>query len=879
MIWNLAVRLFGSRNDRYINGIKPLVAKINELAPRYASMKDAELSDQTRLFKERLAKGETLDSLLPEAFAVVREASHRVLGERHYDVQLLGGITLHQGNIAEMKTGEGKTLTATLPVYLNALTGKGVHVVTVNDYLAKRDGGWMGRVYNFLGLTCASLYHELSDEQRRAAYACDILYATNNELGFDYLRDNMKFSAQELVQRELNFAIVDEVDSILIDEARTPLIISGPTQDKTELYVAVNKVIPHLKPETDYQLDEKMRSVTLTEEGTDNAEKLVRKAGLIGEESLYDLKNVSIVHHINQALKAHTLFTRDKEYIVHNNEIMLIDEFTGRMTPGRRLSEGLHQAIEAKEEVKIQNENQTLASITYQNYFRLYKKLGGMTGTAATEAEEFEQIYGLKVFTLPTHVPVARKDTNDIIYRTVAEKNKAIIADIKDCAARGQPVLVGTTSIEKSEQLAKLLEKEGVKHAVLNARHHEQEAAIVAEAGKFGAVTIATNMAGRGTDIKLGGNLDRMLAGVETEAQRAEVKAAYNEAKAKVMAAGGLRVIGTERHESRRIDNQLRGRSGRQGDVGSSTFYISLQDDLMRIFARGLDVLMERLKMPEGEAIESRMVSNAIETAQRKIEARHFDVRKNLLKYDDVLNEQRKVIYEQRREIMKQDEVGDIVADFRLDAIEEAVQRAIPAGSLPEQWNANGLQEEIYRLFALTIDAEAWFKEDGVTEEVLVERLNALTQDGFAAKEARLGKDLLRRIEKMVLLQVIDAQWRNHLQRLDYLREGIHLRGFAQKNPLNEYKQEAFGMFGELLSNIKQEVCSLLSRVEVREEQVPQGDADLQVKDNRPATKAAPKGQGANPYTGQNINRNDPCPCGSGRKYKHCHGAIQSELA
>jgi preprotein translocase subunit SecA len=873
MIWSLAVRLFGSRNDRYVNGIRPLVAKINELAPRYAAMKDAELSDQTRIFKERLAKGEKLDSLLPEAFAVVREASHRVLGERHYDVQLLGGITLHQGNIAEMKTGEGKTLTATLPVYLNALAGKGVHVVTVNDYLAKRDAAWMGRVYNFLGLSCAALYHELSDEQRRVAYASDILYATNNELGFDYLRDNMKFNAQEMVQRDLHFAIVDEVDSILIDEARTPLIISGPTQDKTELYMAVDKIIPMLKAEADYQLDEKMRSVTLTEEGTERAENLVRQAGLIGEESLYDVKNVSIVHHLNQALKAHTLFTRDKEYIVHNGEIMLIDEFTGRMTPGRRLSEGLHQAIEAKEEVKIQNENQTLASITYQNYFRLYTKLSGMTGTAMTEAEEFEQIYGLRVYALPTHVPVARKDTNDIVYRTVAEKNKAIIADVKDCVQRGQPVLVGTTSIEKSEQLSKLLEKEGVKHAVLNARHHEQEAAIVAEAGKFGAITIATNMAGRGTDIKLGGNLERMLAEAG-EGQEEAVRKAYGEAKAKVMGVGGLRVISTERHESRRIDNQLRGRSGRQGDVGSSTFYISLQDDLMRIFARGLDVLMERLKMPEGEAIESRMVSNAIETAQRKIEARHFDVRKNLLKYDDVLNEQRKVIYEQRREIMKQEEVGDIVADFRLDAIEEAVQRALPPGSLPEQWNAHGLQEEVYRLFAIEIDAEGWFKQDGVTEETLVERLNKLAADAFAAKEGRLGQDLLRRIEKMVLLQVIDAQWRNHLQRLDYLREGIHLRGYAQKNPLNEYKQEAFVMFAEMLSNIKQEVCSLLSRVEVREEPELQSTDEVVVKDNRKAKPAK-----AEPAVEQPINRNDPCPCGSGKKYKHCHGKVESQLA
>lgn len=868
MILNLAVRLFGSRNDRYLNSIKPLVAQINVWAPRIEALSDTELSDQTRLFKARLAQGEKLDSLLPEAFAVVREAAYRVLGERPYDVQLLGGITLHQGNIAEMKTGEGKTLTATLPVYLNALTGQGVHVVTVNDYLAKRDGAWMGRVYNFLGLTCASLYHDLTDEQRRAAYACDILYATNNELGFDYLRDNMKFHVSELVQRPLNFAIVDEVDSILIDEARTPLIISGPTQDKTELYVAMNCIIPQLVPATDYQLDEKMRSVTLTEEGTDRAEKLVRAAGLIGEESLYDIKNVSIVHHLTQALKAHTLFTRDKEYIVHNDEVMLIDEFTGRMTPGRRLSEGLHQAIEAKEDAKIQNENQTLASITYQNFFRLYKKLGGMTGTASTEAEEFEQIYNLKVFTLPTQVPVARRDSHDIIYRTADEKNRAIIADIKDCAQRGQPVLVGTTSIEKSELLAKMLEKEGVKHAVLNARHHEQEAAIVGEAGKLAAVTIATNMAGRGTDIKLGGNLDRLLAEATDDDHRDVIRAAYNDAKDKVMAAGGLRVIGTERHESRRIDNQLRGRSGRQGDVGSSSFYISLQDDLMRIFARGLDVLMERLKMPEGEAIESRMVSNAIETAQRKIETRHFDIRKNLLKYDDVLNEQRKVIYDQRREIMGQETVGDIITDFRLDAIEEAVARAIPAGSLPAQWNAHGLQEEILRLFALPVDVEAWLKEDGVTEDIIITRLNQLTAEAFADKEGRLGKDLLRRIEKMVLLQVIDAQWRNHLQRLDYLREGIHLRGYAQKNPLNEYKQEAFGMFSELLQNIKEEVCSLLSRVEVREAPVPE-DAPL-VKDNRPAAGPAPL---------PSVGRNDPCPCGSGKKYKHCHGKVESQLA
>jgi preprotein translocase subunit SecA len=876
MLWKLVGGLFGTRNDRMVRGLNPLVARINALEPGLRDKSDDELRALTDTYKARVAAGETLDSLLPEAFATVREAARRTLGERHYDVQLMGGVVLHQGTISEMKTGEGKTLVATLPAYLNALAGKGVHVVTVNDYLAKRDAQWMSRVYNFLGLTCLPIVHELTDAQRREAYAADITYATNNELGFDYLRDNMKFAKGDMVQRGMHYAIVDEVDSILIDESRTPLIISGPTEDRTELYKTVNSVIPELNPATDFAVDEKHRTVALTEEGTDHAEALLKARGLIPEGSLYDIFNVNIVHHLNQALRAHALFQKDRDYIVKDNGVVIIDEFTGRMMPGRRYSDGLHQALEAKEDVKIQNENQTLASITFQNYFRMYKKLAGMTGTAETEAEEFETIYGLKVVVVPTHVPVARQDVSDIIYRTVTEKNRAILKDIQDCAKRGQPVLVGTTSIEKSEQLSEFLKKEGIRHNVLNARYHEQEAEIVAQAGRFGAVTIATNMAGRGTDIKLGGSLDLLLREAENPTEEAKFRARHAEEKDRVMQAGGLRVIGTERHESRRIDNQLRGRSGRQGDVGSSVFYISLQDDLMRIFAQGLDKMMERLNMPEDEAIQSRLVSGAIETAQRKIEHRNFDIRKNLLKYDDVLNDQRKVIYDQRRDLLEADNVVGVVTGFREDTVRELVTRHMPADAYPEQWTIGGLSDDLRRLLAINPLVHDWAKEEGVSDEEITERLLAYAAKVYEEKEKRFGTEMLRRLEKGILLQTLDQQWKDHLRRLDFLRDGIHLRGYGQKDPLNEFKREAFALFEALLNNIREEVTLVLSRIEIREaEALPPLPGEEGTPE--PAAATAEGTPATNPYAGQNVGRNDPCPCGSGKKYKHCHGALDEQ--
>ena len=873
-------KIFGSRNERMLRSLQPLVDQINALEPTIEKLTKDELRQKTSEFKSRLEKGETLDDMLVEAFAVAREAARRALGLRPYDVQLIGAMVMHKGMISEMKTGEGKTLVAPLAAYLNALDGKGVHVVTVNDYLARRDAEWMRPMFETLDMTCGFVIPGLSDEERRAAYHSDVTYATNNELGFDYLRDNMKFSLKEMVQRDKSFAIVDEVDSILIDEARTPLIISGPTEDRTETYMAVDKIIPSLKEELHWIKDEKARNVTLTEEGTDYAEKLLKDNGILEGESLYDVTNVALVHHLNQALKAHTLFTRDKDYIIKDDQVVIIDEFTGRMMAGRRFSEGLHQALEAKEGVKVHNENQTLAAITFQNYFRMYDKLAGMTGTADTEAEEFESIYGLSVVIIPTNLPIAREDAVDLIYRTLPEKTNAIIDDIADCAERQQPVLVGTTSIEKSEQLSAELKKRKVKHNVLNARYHEQEAEIVAQAGRLGAVTIATNMAGRGTDIKLGGSLELMLEGVEDKKEQDKLAKEHEAEKQAVLKAGGLRVIGTERHESRRIDNQLRGRSGRQGDPGSSQFYLCLQDDLMRIFSSNMDTIMERLNMPEGEAISNRLVSRALESAQRKIEARNFDIRKNLLKFDDVHNEQRKVIYDQRREVMGSEEVSDIISDFREDVLDALIARFMPAGSYAEQWEIKGLSEELLRIFQVNPPVADWVKEDNITEAEIFEKLRDYTTDAYAEKEKRFGSELLRRLEKSLLLQVIDQQWKDHLQRLDFLREGIGLRGFAQKDPLNEYKTESFSMFEVMLDHIREETIMLLSLVEVRENSMPQalpGEDGFETPEGETTEGTEYVGEETDPYAGQNIGRNQACPCGSGKKYKHCHGRFQSQ--
>ena len=874
MLVNMAKRMFGTRNDRFVASLQGTVNQINALEPTYANMSDDELKGQTQIFRDRLAAGEKLDALLPEAFAVVREAAKRTLGERHYDVQLIGGIILHKGMISEMKTGEGKTLVATLASYLNALPGKGVHVVTVNDYLAKRDAEWMGQVHRALGLTVGAIINNMGDEERREAYNCDITYATNNELGFDYLRDNMKFSAAEIVQREHAYAIVDEVDSILIDEARTPLIISGPTEDRTELYQAMDAVIPRLDKE-DYALDEKARSVALSEDGMDHAEEIMRELGILAGGNLYDINNVTLVHHLNQALRAHTLFQKDKDYIIKDNQVVIIDEFTGRMMAGRRYSDGLHQALEAKEKVDIKNENQTLASVTFQNYFRMYEKLSGMTGTADTEAEELESIYGLRVVVVPTNKAVSREDAPDIIFVNEQAKFRAIIKDIQDCVERGQPVLVGAASIEKSELLSAALTKAKVKHNVLNARYHEQEAEIIAQAGREGAITIATNMAGRGTDIKLGGNLELLLSEAKDDKEKAKITAEQKAEKERVIAAGGLRVLGTERNESRRVDNQLRGRSGRQGDIGSSIFYISMEDDLMRIFAAPMQGLIEKMSFPEDEPIQSRMVSTAIETAQRKIEARNFDMRKNLLKYDDVLNDQRKVIYDQRREIMASETVDDILQNFRTDIVEHLVATAMPKDSYAEQWLIDNLKDEVARLFNVRPPIEKWAAEEGVTDEEMVSRLTDYVEKVFAEKEARFGQELMRRVEKSVLLQVLDQQWKDHLLRLDYLREGIHLRGYAQKNPLNEYKREAFVMFEALLNHISEESVLLLSRVEVRENDF---NPEAMHGDVPNAPKLGDTTDGTNPFEGMDVGRNDPCPCGSGKRYKHCHGSLGAAL-
>jgi preprotein translocase subunit SecA len=897
MLGSLARSLFGSANDRKVKPLWSTVAKINALEPRFQPMSDAELAAMTPAFRARLEQGETLDDLLPEAFAVVREAAKRVLGQRHFDVQLVGGMVLHKGNIAEMKTGEGKTLVATLPTYLNALAGDGVHVVTVNDYLAKRDSDWMGQVYRFLGMTTGTIVHGLDDNQRKEAYAADITYGTNNEFGFDYLRDNMKYALDAMAQRGHAFAIVDEVDSILVDEARTPLIISGPTDDQSEMYRAVDQVMGALEKD-DYELDEKSRQVSLTEQGNEHMAELLKATGLLPHGDLYDTENISIVHHVNQALKAHLLFQKDKDYIVKNGQVIIIDEFTGRMMEGRRYSEGLHQALEAKENVDVQPENVTLASITFQNYFRLYDKLAGMTGTALTEAAEFMDIYKLDVLEIPTNVPVARIDADDEVYRTEEEKSEAIIKLVVEARERGQPALVGTTSIEKSEQLSEFLKKRKVQHNVLNARYHEQEAFIVAQAGVPGAVTIATNMAGRGTDIQLGGNADmrirQELAGItdpdelaqKSDAIRAEVAAH----KKTALAAGGLYMIGTERHESRRIDNQLRGRSGRQGDPGASKFFLSLQDDLMRIFgSERMDSILTKLGLEAGEAITHPWVNKALEKAQQKVEARNFEIRKNILKYDDVLNDQRRVIFDQRREIMSSDDVSDQIADFREEVVEMLVARHIPEKAYAEQWDAAGLQAEIQSIFGLDLPVVEWTKEEGIADEEVRERIQKAVDARAAARAAEYTPDVMRYVEKAILLQTLDHHWREHIVDLDHLRQYVGLRGYGQRDPLNEYKSDAFELFQTLLAKLRTEVVRQLMHVQISTgPQPPLEETPLpamQASHINPLTGENEVEQAGlwpddlpvdpnNPKTWTRVQRNAPCPCGSGRKYKHCHGAL-----
>jgi len=907
MVLSLVTKAFGTANDRYLKRLNKNVSAINALEPEIEALDDAALRARTDAFRQRIADGESLDDILVEAFATVREAAKRTLGQRHFDVQLLGGMILHKGMIAEMKTGEGKTLVATLPVYLNALSGQGVHVVTVNDYLAQRDSAWMGQVYEFLGLSVGCIVNSMSDEERRAAYAADVTYGTNNEFGFDYLRDNMKFHLDEMVQREFNFAIVDEVDSILIDEARTPLIISGPVEDSSQAYKDVDVIIPKLTEE-DFELDEKARAVTLTDDGVEHAEALLAEAGLIEEgASLYDITSVTILHHVNQALRAHKLFQRDRDYIVKDSKVIIIDEFTGRMMEGRRYSDGLHQALEAKEGATIQNENQTLASITFQNYFRLYPKLAGMTGTAMTESAEFAEIYKLEVVDMPTNNPMVRDDQNDEVYRTLGEKYNAINELIKDCVERGQPVLVGTVSIEKSEQVSEALKQANIAHEVLNARHHEREAMIIGQAGVPGAVTIATNMAGRGTDIQLGGNLemrlDAELEGIEDEAERAakesEIRAEVEKLHEEVLAAGGLFVIGTERHESRRIDNQLRGRSGRQGDPGTSRFFLSLDDDLMRIFgSERMDGMLQKLGIEEGEAIVHPWINKALEKAQQKVEARNFDIRKQLLQYDDVMNDQRKVIYEQRKDLMRVDDVSETVKSMREEVLDDLIERTIPAKAFAEQWDTDLLHEECLRLFGLDIPAAEWAAEEGIADEEIRDRLQVMIDEKMAAKAVNYGADLMRMAEKNLLLQILDQYWKDHLLRLDHLRQGIGLRAFGQKNPLNEYKREAFDMFQDMLGRLREGVTQLLSHIEIQVDvpnPVPEPETPREAKqqpamagqfgDAQPADTEAPARQPArnaaaaemdpnDPGTWGKVSRNAACPCGSGKKYKHCHGKL-----
>ncbi len=897
-MFSLVKSLFGTPSTRFLKEAQVYIPKINALEADFQAKSDDQLVAVTAQLQERLDKGAKLDSLIPEAFAAVREAARRALGLRAFDVQLTGGLALHFGKIAEMKTGEGKTLVSTFAAYLNALSGKGVHIVTVNDYLAQRDAAWMGQVFAKLGLSTAAIYHGQSPEERKAAYQADITWATNNELGFDYLRDHMVLSPQQLVQRPLHYAIVDEVDSILIDEARTPLIISGPSDDKTELYQAINVLIPELVEVEDYELDEKQRSAHLTEQGTDKAEAFLRQTGLLSEEgNLYDVHNISLIHHINQALRAHTLFKKDAEYIVKDGEVVLIDEFTGRMMSGRRLSDGLHQAIEAKEGVTIKQENQTLASITFQNYFRLYTKLSGMTGTAATEAEEFENIYGLTVIAIPTNNPVQRKDFADIIYPGRKGKLRAIAKDIQDCHERGQPVLVGTTTIERSEELSETLKAAGIPHAVLNARYHEQEAAIIAQAGRKGAVTIATNMAGRGTDIKLGGNLELLLAEATNEAEAAKIRANYDKEHAEVMAAGGLKVLGTERHESRRIDNQLRGRSGRQGDVGASVFYLSMQDDLIKRFAPNFESLIARLNVPEDDAVQLGIVSKAVENAQNKIEAFNFDIRKNILKYDEVLNDQRKVVYDQRTDILFSDNLDETIIEFRAEILQNLITSAFPYGALPEQWQPAILIEGLEKTFNLKLPIADWMKDADVGADTISEKCHAAVEKSWSERTRPFTPEVLNSIEKSVLLQTLDKLWRHHLQALDILRKGIGLRGYAQKDPLNEYARESYMLFEDLLAATKQETVEMLSRVQLADDQPTEGLTAQPTKFTHPTEQGpvtervnetvtldgaafSPDKFGLkswddiNPLDGR-IPRNAPCPCGSGERFKACHGSLE----
>ncbi|HEX8049057.1 preprotein translocase subunit SecA [Rhizobium sp.] len=896
----IARKLFGSSNDRRVKSFQPNVVAINALEEQMRALSDEALAAKTVEFRQQLADGKTLDDILVPAFAVAREASRRVLGMRPFDVQLIGGMILHSNAIAEMKTGEGKTLVGTLPVYLNALAGKGVHVVTVNDYLAQRDSATMGRLYGFLGMRTGVIVHGLSDDERREAYACDITYATNNELGFDYLRDNMKYDRGQMVQRGHNFAIVDEVDSILVDEARTPLIISGPLDDRSDLYITIDAFIPGLTKD-DYEIDEKQRSANFSEDGTEKLENKLREAGLLKGESLYDVENVAIVHHINNALKAHKLFQRDKDYIVRNDEVVIIDEFTGRMMPGRRYSDGQHQALEAKERVQIQPENQTLAQITFQNYFRMYGKLAGMTGTASTEAEEFGNIYGLEVIEVPTNLPIKRIDEDDEVYRTHEEKFKAIIAEILDAHKRDQPVLVGTTSIEKSELLAELMRKQGFNNfQVLNARYHEQEAYIVAQAGVPGAVTIATNMAGRGTDIQLGGNLEMRVErdlhevepGPERDAAIARIAEEIQQLKQRSIAAGGLYVIASERHESRRIDNQLRGRSGRQGDPGRSKFYLSLQDDLMRIFGSDrMDGMLQKLGLKEGEAIVHPWINKALERAQKKVEARNFDIRKNVLKYDDVLNDQRKVIFEQRVELMDATDLTETVGDMRHDVIEDLVSKHIPERAYAEQWDADGLKTAVANFFDLDLPIHDWVKEEGIAEDDIRARLTEVAEKAATEKAERFGPEIMTYVERSIVLQTLDNLWREHIVNLDHLRSVIGFRGYAQRDPLQEYKAEAFELFQALLNNLRQAVTAQLSRVElVQQPAEPQPpamhgshiDATTGQDEFAPLgmineTVVSPENRDPqNPTTWGRIGRNEACPCGSGKKYKHCHGAFEN---
>ncbi|UFQ98471.1 preprotein translocase subunit SecA [Pseudomonas wenzhouensis] len=906
----LLKKLFGSKNEREVKRMLKAVQSVNALEEQMIALSDEQLRGKTEEFKGRLAKGETLDKLLPEAFAVAREAGKRVMGMRHFDVQLIGGMTLHEGKIAEMRTGEGKTLVGTLAVYLNALSGKGVHVVTVNEYLARRDANWMRPLYEFLGLSVGIVTPFQPPEEKRAAYAADITYGTNNEFGFDYLRDNMAFSLEDKFQRELNFAVIDEVDSILIDEARTPLIISGQAEDSSKLYIEINKLIPRLSQhieeeegvvtqEGHYKIDEKSRQVELNEAGHQYVEEMLTAAGLLAEgESLYSAHNLGLLTHVYAGLRAHKLFHRNVEYIVQNGQVILIDEHTGRTMPGRRLSEGLHQAIEAKEGVNIQAESQTLASTTFQNYFRLYNKLSGMTGTADTEAFEFRQIYGLDVMVIPTNKPVARKDFNDLVYLTQEEKYQAIIADIKDCQAQGRPILVGTATIETSEYVSQLLNKEGIEHKVLNAKFHDKEAEIIAQAGRPGALTIATNMAGRGTDILLGGNWEVEVAALEnpTDEQIAQIKADWQKRHQQVIEAGGLHVIASERHESRRIDNQLRGRAGRQGDPGSSRFYLSLEDNLMRIFASDrVKNFMKALGMQSGEAIEHRMVTNAIEKAQRKVEGRNFDMRKQLLEFDDVANEQRKVIYHMRNSLLAAESVGDTIAEFREEVLSAAINSHIPPQSMPEQWDVAGLESTLQSDFGLKLPIQQWLDEDDkLYEETLRERILAELLTAYNEKETQASAEALRTFEKQILLRVLDDLWKDHLSTMDHLRHGIHLRGYAQKNPKQEYKRESFALFQELLESIKRDTIRVLCHVQVRREDPAEEEARLRREAEALAERmqfqhadasalmaedsAAEEGDvavAAAPVRAEpKVGRNEPCPCGSGKKYKHCHGQI-----